>query len=58
MGGGGARIRRRQPTGGSGPADLGGVQWVGLGKKAPPKRTRDVGDVTVPREEPLPYCLE
>lgn len=31
MGGGGAWIRGRQPTGGSGPVDLGGVQWVGLG---------------------------
>lgn len=25
---------------------------------APPARPRDVGDVTAPREEPPPYCLE
>lgn len=31
MAGGWAWIRGRQPTEGSGPADLGGVQWVELG---------------------------
>lgn len=30
MGEGGAWVRGRKPTGGSGPVDLGGVQWVGL----------------------------
>lgn len=53
---------------GGNPADPGGRRGrVGVGREdaqggpapAPlPGSARDVGDVTAPREEPLPYCLE